>query len=107
MPSFKDVYHDPLLSAEKLGKRVIKGVIMDVYRESQSGKGQNAHDRLVIELDDDETRISLNKGNARILGRAYGEDYDGWKGKKIKITTHMTSFDDKPCLGLLITPISK
>lgn len=105
MASFRDIYKKPLLSAKNLGKRVINAKILECYPETMTDKNNNSKDTLIIELDDNETRISLNKGNAVELAKSFGDDYTEWVGRRVKVTTHKTEYMGKSCDGLLVTAI--
>lgn len=105
MASFKELYKPALLSADKLKKGIITGKIVNIGFEQVKGSDGDMKDRIIIELDDEKTRISLNKTNGNILADAYGDETDDWIGKKIKVTTAMTTFMGKPCPGLVLTPV--
>jgi hypothetical protein len=105
MASFRDIYKKPLLSAKALGKKVINAKIVEIYPETMQDAKKGSKDVLIIELDDGETRISLNKGNASNLAREFGDDYTEWIGRRVKVSIQKTAFMDKACDGLLVTPI--
>lgn len=105
MASFRDIYKKPLLSAKLLGKRIINAKIQECYPETMTDPKGSSKDTLVIELDDGETRISLNKGNAVELAKAFGDDYTEWVGRRVKVATHKTEYMGKPCDGLQVVPI--
>ena len=107
MPSFRDLYKTPLLSAKRMTEKEIKGVITAVYPETIKGSDGKTSDRLVIEIGDAEFRLALNKGNAIRLGEKFGEEYDQWVGKKVSITKHKTQYMGSPTDGLLVTPLGK
>ena len=107
MPSFRDLYKKPLLSAKNLGKKTLTGVITTIYPETIKDPKGKTEDKLVLELDDDTTRIALNKGNAVALASAFGDDYTEWQGKKVKVLTQKTHFMGEQVDGLLVVPITK
>jgi hypothetical protein len=107
MASYKDFYQTPLMSAKNLPKAGITGTVETINPEQQKGKDGQGGTKLVIEINGGDVRIALNKTNAVIMAKAYGEDFQQWVGKKIKITTHKTSYMGAATDGLLIVPISK
>ena len=107
MPSFKDIYRTPLLSAKTLGKKTITGPIESVNVEPVKGQSGETQTKIVIEMCGGDIRIALNKGNAINLGKVLGEDYEKWVGKRVKVTTHPTQFMGQPVDGLLVEPSRK
>lgn len=102
MASVRDFYKRKLLAAKDMTNKVIKGTITMAYPETPSGKDSDGKPKLVIELDDGEHRIQLNKTNALELGRQLGDDFDEWIGKKVVISTINTTFNGAPAKGLKI-----
>jgi hypothetical protein len=107
MADYRDIYRTPLLSAKNLGKRVITDTISMVYPETVTGEDKQSKDRIIIELTNDDIRISLNKTNAVVLATAFGTDYDEWVGRKVKVSTHKVDMKGSKVDGLLITAIKK
>jgi len=107
MADFRDIYKTPLLSAKNLGKKVITATISLVYPETIQGSDGKSQDKLIIEIDDGETRIALNKGNAVQLAAKFGRDYNEWQGKKVKVAVKKTQFMGKTCDGLDVVPTMK
>lgn len=102
MASVKDFYKKKLLAAKDLGNKPIIGKITMVTPETkQNAKGVEIT-QLVIELDDGDYRIQLNKTNALSLGKELGDDFDTWLNKKVKITKIRTTFNNSPCDGLAV-----
>ena len=107
MADITDIYRTPLLSAKTLGKAVLTCTIEACYPETVTGEDKQSKDRLIIEMNDGDTRVSLNKTNAMLLAAAFGKDYDNWVGKKIKISTQKVDMRGTKVDGLLITPLKK
>lgn len=104
MQSVKDLYRPACLSAKNLKNKKIKGKIEAVYVETM-GKGKDKEkDKLVIEIEQGETRIALNKTNAVVLAKAFGDDYSKWVGKPIIVQTMETTYMGDPVLGLQVIP---
>lgn len=102
MASIRDFYKRKLLSAKEMKKPIV-GVITEVYPEASTGKDADGKTKIIIELDDGEQRIQLNKGNALSLAKELGDDYETWVGKKVKVTTIDTQFNNAPCKGLKVS----
>ena len=107
MADFRDIYKTPFLSAKTLGKKVMTVVISAVYPETVGSGDKEARDKLIIEYDDGDGRIALNKTNAVALAAAYGRDYNEWLGKKVTVKVGKTSYMGSPCDGVFVTPASK
>lgn len=107
MADFRDIYKTPLLSAKTLGKKTFVSTISMVYPETITDDKGHSKDTLIIELDDGDVRISLNKTNATELADAFGRDYNEWQGRKVKIGVTKREFMGKPCDGLLVSPVKK
>lgn len=107
MADFRDIYKTPLLSAKTLGKAVKTGAIFACYPETVTGSDKKSQDRIIIELDEGDTRIALNKGNASQLASVFGRDYNEWVGKKVKVVTKKVDYMGKATDGLDVQPIKK
>lgn len=107
MADYRDIYKTPFLSAKNLGNKPITSTISAVYPETINSKDNGQQDKLVIELDEGEVRIALNKSNAVQLGMAFGRDYNDWIGKVVIVTKKKTTFMGKPVDGLDVQPKKK
>lgn len=103
MASVKDFYKRKLLAAKDIanGKSIV-GKITAVTPETNPKKPDELP-KLVIELDDGAIRVQLNKTNALSLSAQLGDDFDQWIGKKVKVGTINTTFNNTPCKGLNVT----
>lgn len=105
MANYRDFYRTPLLSAKNLKEKGNKlvGVIESIQPETiKDGKGKESV-KLVIEMDDGDVRISLNKTNVVALASVLGDDFEKWVGAKIEVTTKPTTYMGENTLGLSIT----
>ena len=89
-----------LKAADILGKR-LKCIIESVSFEAVSQDPDEAH-KLVIHFKGASKAMVLNKGNTSLLTDLYGDETDLWTGQPVILTTHRTSFQGKPCNGLLL-----
>lgn len=103
MPSIKDFYKIKLLAAKEMAGKVINGEITDVYPETPTGADSDGKPKLVVELNNGDVRVQLNKTNAIILQKGFGDDTNSWIGKTLYITTHKTTMNGKACDGLLVS----
>jgi hypothetical protein len=107
MASIKQVYKVALLSAKVLGKRKFTSTITASYLETVTGSDKSSKDRVIIEVEDGETRIALNKNNANNLAKVFGDDYEEWIGKKVLVGIKPEEYMGKKCDGLDIQPVKK
>lgn len=101
MASVREFYKRKLLAAKDLGKNKVTGTITAVYPETQKGKDSDGSTKLVVELDEGETRFQMNKTNAIALAKELGDETDDWIGRRLQIGTGPTSFNGKPTIGLV------
>ena len=107
MGDVRDIYRIPTLTAKALAKRkpnTFVATIEAVYPETFTGEGGKQVDKLVIDCEEGETRIALNKGNAMELAKVFGRDFDDWVGRKIKVSIQKTQFKGESVDGLLVKP---
>lgn len=101
MADFRDIYKTPFMSAKTLGKKVLTVTISAAYPETIGAAGES-RDKLVIEWDDGDARVALNKTNAVELAKHYGRDWNEWVGKKVIVKVGPTSYMGKPCDGVFV-----
>ena len=104
MASIKELYKVGLLSAKRIPKTGVTGVITAAYPETIRDKKEGEKTKLVLEVNEGEYRIALNLTQAKYLAKLWGDDSDDWIGKKVKVTKGKTHFgaDEVDCL--LIAP---
>lgn len=107
MASIKQVYKVALLSAKVLGKRKFTSTISAAYLETVTGSDKSSKDRVIIEVEDGETRIALNKNNANNLAHAFGDDTDEWVNRKVTVSTKPEKYMGNPTMGLDVQPVKK
>jgi hypothetical protein len=104
MLDWRKFYGGNYLSAKALGKRTLKGKILSVSPETIKGTDDETNTRLCVELEGEDKKIPLNAGNAEALAAKFGDDCGKWKGKKVIVDIHMTTYNGKPVPGLRIRP---
>jgi hypothetical protein len=66
---------------------------------------QGAYDKPVLRFSDD-TLLSINATNAKVLIRAYGEESDDWVSKVVELYIGPTQYQGQPKDSILVRPIS-
>lgn len=105
MASIRDLYRKPIMTAKRFKMKEVKAVIIDTYPEMMKNSKPGDMEKLVLELEGQEFRIALNKTNAIALAAKFGEDYEEWKGKTIKITKIPTKFGNDDTEGLKVEAV--
>ncbi len=59
------------------------------------GQGDQAEEKYIVHLDEFDKGFVLNKTNAGLIAAQYGNDTDGWIGKKIVLTVEDVSYQGK------------
>lgn len=101
MPSAKELYETDscYLKAEDLGGKEVPVTIekIEVIK-------LNEKDKLFASFTGKEKGLVLNKTNAAIIGKEYGDDYNAWAGKSILLFPTVTEFEGKTvdCIRLRI-----
>lgn len=72
------------LRATDIGDRQVKVIMSHVEIESV-GQGNEAEHKPVVYFEKSKKGMVLNKTNAEILARAYGDEMDDWSGKEVII----------------------
>ncbi len=101
MANYDEVYGSggKHLKAEDLKGRTHKLTIKDVeIAEFKEGK------KLVLNFNGKEKGLVLNKTNAKIVAKYYGQDYDKWGGNEIEIFPTETEFNGQlvPCIRVRV-----
>lgn len=101
MANYEEVYGSggKHLKADDLKGRAIKVTISGVeITEFKEGK------KLVLNFKGKEKGLVLNKTNAKIVGKYFGQDYDKWGGKEIEIFPTETEFNGQlvPCIRVRV-----
>jgi len=87
------------LNLETIGSKVLKHVIKEVVATEYKGKPQ-----LVARLDNGDMSVSINTTSCKLLEKAWGEDFDGWAGKKVKISKGASKFGSQNVPCILVSP---
>lgn len=104
MASIKELYKAGLMSAKRLTVKELKAAVTDAYPETIKDQKEGEKTKLVLELDDGEYRIALNATQAKSLAKAWGDETDDWKGKKVHIKKGKTHFGNSLVDCLEVSP---
>ena len=101
MANYEDVYGSggKHLKAEDLKGRTHKLVISGTdIAEFKEGK------KIVLNFKGKEKGLVLNKTNAKIVAKYYGQDYGLWGGKEVEIFPTETEFNGQlvPCIRVRV-----
>jgi hypothetical protein len=89
---------DMYLKVDDLRSSGPKKVTIDAVEEG-------SFDKPVLRLSDN-TLLSINATNAKVLIRAYGEEGDDWAHKEIELYIGTTSYQGQPKDSILVRPVS-
>lgn len=70
-------------------------------RMDEVGRGEH---KPVIKFDEYEKEMVLNKTNASMVAKMYGDDSDGWTGRQMLLTTAWVDFQGESKLALRLRP---
>ncbi len=106
MPSWKDHYKTSVLSAKRWDKKehtgkIIEAAVITVENE----KTNKAAERFCLTIEGLDMPLPLNKTNCLDLSKAWGEDYENWIGKKVKVSLHKVEYEGELVNGFKTTPI--
>lgn len=103
MPSWRSVRPGrQYVNLTNLGAVVIKDVLSEVLESQYQGKPQ-----LVGLLQKSDLNVSLNTTSCKALSKAYGDDYLGWVGKKVKVSKGSVKFGAGSVPAILVEPDGK
>lgn len=68
------------------------------------GKGDEAQDRIVLDIGLDEYDLVVNATNARELEKKHGEEIENWVGKNIEIKLGRSAYMGKPVDSIFVEP---
>ena len=91
------------LKAKDLQGHAVKVTIGGVETvDFKDGKGQ----KLVLKFQGKEKGLVLNKTNAKIVAKHYGQDFDKWGGNEIEIFPTETEFNGElvACIRVRVQP---
>ncbi len=89
------------LKSEDLNGREVKVTIKDCQMK-ELGQGKEKETKAVLYFEGKEKGMVLNKTNAGVLGDAFGDETDDWKGEEIILFAKEVEYQGKPMMGLRI-----
>lgn len=60
--------------------------------------------KIVIDIGIEDYELALNKTNAREMEKAFGEDIEGWKHRKIELKVGKSMYKGKPVDSIFVEP---
>lgn len=93
--NMKDLYPSRFLKAEDFEEGEVKTRTIKQVEIEELGQGKEAKSKPVVFFRDDEKQLVLNKTNAVIIAKLYGDETDDWLGKRITMyAVEVESFGD-------------
>ncbi len=91
------------LKAEDLGSKEV-GVKIEKTSVESVGLPGKEQDKLLLTFKGKEKGLLLNKTNAKVVAKAYGDDYSGWNGCDIILFPTVCEYEGKSvdCIRLRI-----
>ena len=100
--NLNDAYPSRFLSAEDLNGQDVTVTIANVTQETL-GQGKDAQQKLVASFVGKKKAMVLNKTNAKTIAKLYGDETDGWAGKRITIRAQEVEFQGDMILALRVS----
>ena len=100
--NLNDAYPSRFLSAEDLNGQDVTVTIANVTQETL-GQGKDAQQKLVASFVGKKKAMVLNKTNAKTIAKLYGDETDGWTGKRITIGAREVEFQGDMILALRVS----
>jgi hypothetical protein len=83
MPTISDFFPKKYLSAADLKGKTATGTIDKVTSDMFENDGKKTIKPIISFKEDSLKDLVCNKTNAQIIAKLYGDDTDGWSGKKV------------------------
>ena len=101
--NIKSAYKSSYIKSSDLnGQR--QRVTISSVQMAMVGDGREEKNKPVMQFDEIDQALVLNKTNAMLLAASLGDDTDGWSGRQIWLLPDTTSFGGKtvPCIRVKI-----
>lgn len=92
MPTISDFFPKKYLSAADLKGKTATGTIDKVTSDMFENDGKKTIKPIISFKEDSLKDLVCNKTNAQIIAKLYGDDTDGWSGKKVGLGVEMVAF---------------
>lgn len=90
-----EMYPSRFMKAEDFDEGEVRIVTIKSVEMEELGQGKDKQSKPVVMFRDAEKQLVLNKTNAAVIAKLYGDDSDDWLGKKIALTViEVESFGD-------------
>ena len=100
MPKLNDLYPSKFLTAAELDEDGIIVTIRDITIEKM-GDGM---EKPCLHFDESDKGLILNKTNAKIIGKMYGDDTDNWEDERISLYPTYVSFKGDQVEAIRVKP---
>lgn len=100
--NLQTAYPSRYLSAEDLNGQDVTMTIAGVTMETL-GQGRDSQQKLVASFVGKKKAFVLNKTNAKTIAKLYGDETDGWVGKRITIRAQEVEFQGDMVLALRVS----
>lgn len=107
MPSFRQFYGSKNVNVEWLAGRTLKGKILSIAPETLKATDGRENTRLVATVQGVEKLVAFNATASKAFAKKYGDDYDKWVGKAVKLSPGTTMFNGKEVDCVVVQPDGK
>lgn len=88
------------LKADLLENRAPSKLTIRIVKEEAVGIGDQQQKKMVLYFKEIEQGLVLNKTNAKVLVKNFGDETDAWVGKVVEMYVAEVEFQGEPQLGI-------
>jgi hypothetical protein len=93
MPSMNDLFPSNYLKPADLEEDAV--LTIKSIKQEKIGQGRDADDKWIVYFKEERKGLVLNKTNANVLAKLYGDDTDDWVGKQVILFATEVQFKDE------------
>ena len=90
------------VNLDYLGNKVLKDVLESVKPSQYNGKPQ-----LIATLKNLQFNVAINSTSCELLEKAWGEEFESWVGKKVKVSKGKAKFGRSLVDAIIVSPDGK
>lgn len=94
MPSMNDLFPSNYLKAADFAEEDATWTIK-ALREEKIGQGRDADNKWILFFKEEKKGLVLNKTNANVLAKLFGDDTDDWVGQQVTLFATEVQFKDE------------